>query len=114
MFRAAAPWRRIWKRSTVWLWNSARRRLLRPTNVWLSLRQQFENEGIIREADPREADPGARYVILPRNARQPGWWQVFQRPSLAGAFLTAGRHVAAGMIGYGSSTQVSTHPQLRI
>lgn len=46
--------------------------------VWVSLRNQLEAEGLIRDAQatPESAHHGS-----------PGWWVVFQRPAFAGAFL---------------------------
>jgi hypothetical protein len=70
-----------------------------PEHVWVSLRKQLEAEGIIHEP------PSA-----PRSMNQ-GWWSVFQRPALAGAFLSFVL-VAAGLISYmGNSTQMAMHPQ---
>jgi hypothetical protein len=73
-----------------------------PEHVWISLRNQLEAEGIIRE--PRSAPQGVKH----------GWWFAFQRPALAGAFLSLVL-VAAGLIGYmGNSTQMGVHPQFDI
>lgn len=70
-----------------------------PEHVWVALRNQLEAEGIICEASPASQS-------LPR-----GWWFAFQRPALAGAFLSV-VVVAAGLISYlGNSTQVAVHPQ---
>jgi len=69
-----------------------------PEHVWLSLRNQLEAEGIIHEAAP--AVQSAKH----------GWWFAFQRPALAGAFLSFVL-VAAGMIiTLGNSTQMAVHP----
>lgn len=62
-----------------------------PERVWISLRNQLEAEHIIREE--RAAVPGVK----------PGWWAVFQRPALAGAFLSL-MVAAAGLVGYQSGT----------
>lgn len=71
-----------------------------PERVWVALRNQLEAEGVIREA------PAAA-----RNLK-PGWWYAFQRPALAGAFLSFVL-VAAGLISYlGNSTQMAVHPQI--
>src|SRR6266849_5598338 len=56
-----------------------------PERVWISLRNQLEAEGLIRESQP-----------APQTA-MPGWWSIFQRPALAGAFLTL-LLVAAGLL----------------
>ena len=70
-----------------------------PERVWVSLRNQLEAEGIIHE--PRSA---------PRSMKQ-GWWFAFQRPALAGAFLSFVL-VAASLISYrGNPTQMAMHPQ---
>jgi hypothetical protein len=70
-----------------------------PEHVWVSLRKQLEAEGIIHE--PRSA---------PRSMKQ-GWWFAFQRPALAGAFLSFVL-VAASLISYrGNPTQMAMHPQ---
>ena len=73
-----------------------------PEHVWVSLRNQLEAEGIIHE--PRSA---------PRSMKQ-GWWFVFQRPALAGAFLSLVL-VAASLISFrGNSTQMAMHPQFSL
>jgi hypothetical protein len=66
-----------------------------PEHLWISLRNQLEAEGIIRE--PRSAPQGVKH----------GWWFAFQRPALAGAFLLL-VFVAGGLISYmGNSTQTT-------
>jgi hypothetical protein len=70
-----------------------------PERVWIALRTQLEAEGIIREPQPAA-----------QSVKQ-GWWFAFQRPALAGAFLSFVL-VAAGLAGYmGNSTQMAVHPQ---
>lgn len=70
-----------------------------PERLWLSLRRQLEEEGIIQ--GQRRAAP----------AIERGWWHAFQRPALAGAFLSL-VIVAAGLAGFtGDSTQMAMHPQ---
>jgi hypothetical protein len=49
-----------------------------PERVWNSLRNQLEAERLIH--GPQEAPQGASQA-------GPGWWAVFQRPAVAGAFL---------------------------
>ena len=49
-----------------------------PERLWVSLRNQLEAEGLIRESE--EARPS---LIVAK----PGWWAAFQRPAIAGAFL---------------------------
>ena len=61
-----------------------------PERVWISLRNQLEADGLIR--NPQKAAPGASH----------GWWTVFQGPALAGAFLGLVL-VAASTIGYRSN-----------
>ncbi len=69
-----------------------------PEHIWITLRNQLEAEGIIHEPVP--VDQSARH----------GWWFAFQRPALAGAFLSCVL-VAAGMIStLGNSTQTAVHP----
>jgi len=69
-----------------------------PEHIWITLRNQLEAEGIIHEPVPE--DQSARH----------GWWFAFQRPALAGAFLSCVL-VAAGMIStLGNSTQMAVHP----
>jgi hypothetical protein len=73
-----------------------------PEHVWISLRNQLEAEGIIRElgATPQSAEHG--------------WWFAFQRPALAGAFLSLVL-AAAGLISYtGDSAQNGSHPQFEV
>ena len=64
-----------------------------PERVWISLRNQLEIEGLIRDplADPRSI--GHASV---------GWWTVFQRPVVAGAFLGLVL-AAAGAVSYFSN-----------
>ena len=49
-----------------------------PERVWISLRNQLEAERLIHDsqAAPRSASQASQ-----------GWWAVFQRPAIAGAFL---------------------------
>lgn len=49
-----------------------------PEHIWMSLRNQLEAEGLIR-------DPESTAWSTPQT--RPAWWSVFQRPALAGAFL---------------------------
>ena len=49
-----------------------------PEHVWISLRNQLEAEGLIR-------DPQAPARRTPQAS--PTWWSAFQRPAMAGAFL---------------------------
>ena len=88
----------------MWLWSWAPKRLLRPERVWVSLRNQLEAEGLIRGAQtaPQAASHGSR-----------GWWAVFQRPAVAGAFLALVL-AAASTVGYLSNfSQTAAHvPQL--
>src|SRR5271169_3580584 len=74
-----------------------------PERVWISLRNQLEAERLI--LDPQAA---------PRNASHasPGWWSVFQRPAVAGAFLGLVL-AAASTVGYLSNfAQTTAHSQL--
>ena len=66
-------------------------------HVWITLRNQLEAEGIIH--DPAKA---------PQSVKR-GWWLAFQRPELAGAFLSMVL-IAAGLISFmGNSTQMAGH-----
>ena len=71
--------------------------------VWISLRNQLEAEGLIRDslAAPESTRPTSH-----------GWWTVFQRPAVAGAFLGLVL-VAASTVGYLSNfAQTSVDTQL--
>jgi hypothetical protein len=75
-------------------------------HVWIRLRHQLEAEGIIRD--------GSRAP----EASKHGWWFTFQRPALAGAFLSLVL-VGAGMIStMGNPAQTTGHltmaPQLEL
>jgi hypothetical protein len=74
-----------------------------PERVWISLRNQLEAERLIH--GPQQG---------PQSASQagPGWWSVFQRPAIAGAFL--GLLLAAGSaVGYLSNApQTAVQSQL--
>jgi hypothetical protein len=50
-----------------------------PDRVWISLRNQLEAEGLI--------DSDVQATPQPVYRSGPGWWTVFQRPAVAGAFL---------------------------
>jgi hypothetical protein len=64
-------------------------------HVWISLRNQLEAEGLIR-------DPQVPVHSVPQTS--PVWWSVFQRPAMAGAFL--GLVLAtAGTLSYLSNSQ---------
>jgi hypothetical protein len=60
-----------------------------PEHVWISLRNQID----------AEADSFSRRQTAA--GLKPGWWAAFQRPALAGAFLSL-MVAAAGLIGYQS------------
>src|SRR5271169_5050150 len=71
-----------------------------PERVWVSLRNQLEAEGLIRGPQAVPASAG--------NASH-GWWTVFQRPAVAGAFLGLVL-AAASMVGYLSNfPQTAAH-----
>jgi hypothetical protein len=77
-----------------------------PEHLWITLRNQLEAEGIIHES-PQPSERVNR-----------GWWFAFQRPALAGAFLSLVL-IAAGMISnMGNSTQttgrLTVAPQLEL
>jgi hypothetical protein len=74
-----------------------------PERVWISLRNQLEAERLIHEP---QADPqSASHASL-------GWWAVFQRPAVAGAFLGLVL-AAASTVSYMSNfPQTAVHSQL--
>jgi hypothetical protein len=71
-----------------------------PERVWVSLRNQLEAEGLIRgsQAAPRSESHGSH-----------GWWSVFQRPAVAGAFLGLVL-AAASTVGYWSNFPQTAAP----
>jgi hypothetical protein len=76
-----------------------------PERVWVSLRNQLEAEGLIHDAEgtPQAASEERR-----------GWWAIFQRPAVAGAFLGAVL-IAASTVGYLSNFAPATvDSQLKI
>ena len=74
-----------------------------PERVWISLSNQLEAEGIIRNPEPARTG----------NSRvRPGWWAVFQRPAVAGVFLGL-LLAAASTVGFLSDIpQPSVHSQV--
>ena len=71
--------------------------------VWISLRNQLEAEGLIRDS-----------LAVPERAKHTshGWWTVFQRPAVAGAFLGLVL-AAASAVGYLSNfAQTAVDTQL--
>jgi hypothetical protein len=46
-----------------------------PERIWVSLRAQLVDEGILRDVTPKS------------ETTSQGWWALFQRPALAGGFL---------------------------
>ena len=61
-----------------------------PERVWIALRNQLEAEGLIHDAPATPLDSGEV---------SHGWWTVFQRPAVAGAFLGLVL-AAASAVGY--------------
>ena len=73
-----------------------------PEHIWAALRNQLEADGIIHDPQP-----------VPQRARL-GWWSAFQRPAVAGAFLSL-ILVAAATISYRQdSSQIAARPQLAL
>jgi hypothetical protein len=72
-----------------------------PEHVWVSLRRQLAAEGILREPRP---------VLQPAHR---GWWFVFQRPAVAGAFLALLVGVA-GLVGYRYTARSAGQPPLSV
>ncbi|MGH9679495.1 MAG: hypothetical protein ACRD4Y_06065 [Candidatus Acidiferrales bacterium] len=62
-----------------------------PERVWISLRNELEAEHLIRDAAPTAPE------------RPAGWWTAFQRPAMAGAFLSL-LVAACGLISYQSGS----------
>jgi hypothetical protein len=71
--------------------------------VWVTLRNQLEAQGLI---------PGAQES--PRSAEHTshGWWAVFQRPAVAGAFLGLVLAAAATVSFWSDFPQTAGHSQL--
>lgn len=70
-----------------------------PERIWISLRNQIDAENLISASRSAEN-------------LKPGWWSAFQRPALAGAFLSL-VIAAAGLIGYQSgSVPMTVHSPL--
>lgn len=76
-----------------------------PERVWISLRNQLEAEGLIVEpqAAPRSASRASS-----------GWWSVFQRPAVAGAFLGLVLAAASTVSYLSNFPETSVHSQLAI
>jgi len=70
--------------------------------VWVALRNQLETEGLIHDLQ-----------TAPQSARH-GWWTVFQRPALAGAFLALILIAATAITFRRDSSQMAVHPQLAL
>ena len=73
-----------------------------PERIWVALRNQLEAEGIIH-------DPQAAPLSISH-----GWWTVFQRPALAGAFLALILVAATAITFRQDSSQMAMHPQLAL
>ena len=74
-----------------------------PERIWISLRNQLEAEGLIRDPQevPRSTTPAST-----------GWWTALQRPAFAGAFLGIVL-AAASAVGYLSNApQTAVQSQL--
>ena len=65
-----------------------------PERIWVSLRNQLEVEGLIKEQQPA------------REFKSRAWWTVFQRPAVAGSFLTV-LLVAAAVVSFEWSSPLS-------
>jgi len=76
-----------------------------PDRVWISLRNQLEAEGLIR--DLQTIPPGSSRVAR-------GWWSFLQQPAIAGGFLGL-LLVASATIGYLSNfAQTAVNSKLTI
>ena len=76
-----------------------------PEHVWVSLRNQLEAERLIHDAE--EAPLSARHT-------SPGWWSVFQRPAVAGAFLGLVLAAASTVSYWSNFAQTAVHSQLAL
>jgi hypothetical protein len=82
-----------------------------PERVWIALRNQLEAEQLIRSPKMIRSADGAVHDASDHAAEPNAWWTVFQRPALAGAFLSL-ILLATGMVMYqGGVTQVAFHPE---
>jgi hypothetical protein len=74
-----------------------------PERVWISLRNQLEAERLIHgpQADPQSASRASL-----------GWWSVFQRPAVAGAFLGLVLAAASTVSYLSNFQQTAVHSQL--
>jgi hypothetical protein len=80
-----------------------------PERVWISLRNQLEAERLIQDA---QVD--APVAVRSSGPARPGWWAVFQRPAVAGAFLGLVL-AAAATVGYWSNApQTAVNSQLSL
>lgn len=75
-----------------------------PAHIWVSLRNQLEAEGVIR--DPQAAPQ--------RESISYGRWSAFQRPAFAGAFLALILVAATAITFRQDSSQVSIHSQVAL
>jgi hypothetical protein len=73
--------------------------------VWLSLRNQLEAQGLIYDS------PAIARSASPAN---PGWWTVFQRPAVAGAFLGLVLAAASTVSYWSNFAQTAVHSQLAL
>jgi hypothetical protein len=76
-----------------------------PERVWISLRNQLEAERLIHGAP--EAPRGASH-------ESHGWWAVFQRPAVAGAFLGIVLAASAIVSYLSNSPQTAVQSQLTL
>jgi hypothetical protein len=76
-----------------------------PERVWISLRNQLEAERLIHGAP--EAPGGASH-------ESHGWWAVFQRPAVAGAFLGIVLAASAIVSYLSNSPQTAVQSQLTL
>jgi uncharacterized protein (UPF0333 family) len=74
-----------------------------PDRVWISLRNQLEAERLIHAS--LEAPRGARHA-------SPGWWTVFQRPAVAGAFLGIVLAAASAVVYLSNFAETAVQSQL--
>jgi hypothetical protein len=73
--------------------------------VWISLRNQLEAEGLIHDSEEAPSASGSA---------SHGWWAVFQRPALAGAFLGVVLASAAAISYFSNAPQTAVQSQLTL
>jgi hypothetical protein len=71
-----------------------------PEHVWLSLSSRLESEGLIHQR------------LVAGQTMGGGWWTIFQRPAMAGAFLSLTLAAAVLIVYQSDSQQLAVYSQL--